>query len=287
MKKIILSGLILSGLFAKTVLTTDDIIKNAYTTGIYDTLSVLSKDINYLNKTKEIKGYIVYIDISNMPMVDIIKYEAFGLKIGLNPILIKNKLIFAVKKRKADAELIKKMIVKESSLKPQIKSFDKKVHLRSIVEEYLNKKIPQKVLLVYVKEKIKNNNCKRIEIKGKLHLINKIFNQKTFNLETFNLKKDNKPKTNITTNKKKKIIKNIKATIGKKYFNLSNKNFYQLSNIIVNYGTITKDNKLILGDKIYSVGDKLNNKYTITLIDFNKGIITIDKMFFIKTKRIK
>ena len=284
MKKIILSGLILSGLLAKPALTTDDIIKNAYTTGIYDTLSVLAKDINNLNKTKEIKGYIVYINISNMPMIDIIKYEAFGLKIGLNPVLTKNRLIFVVKERKADAKLIKKMIMKKSSLKPEIIYFDKKVYLRNVIEEYLNQKIPQKVLLVYVKEKIKNNTCEKVEIKGKLHLINRILNQKAFNLKC---KNGCKPKTNATVNEEKKTIKNIKATIGKKHFDLSNKNFYQLSNIIVNYGTITKDNKLILGDKIYSVGDKLNNKYTITLIDFNKGIITIDKMFFIKTKRIK
>jgi hypothetical protein len=141
MRKIILAGIVLSaGLFADTNTNYTSLLKKSYETGLKDALVVLDKDINQYNKKIVLKGYGVYIDITNMPILDVIKYEALGIKLGFNPVIADNKLIFDTELRKADAVLVKREIENNSSLTNiKIKKFNTKIKSDSIIENYVKK----------------------------------------------------------------------------------------------------------------------------------------------------
>ena len=281
MKKVILTGIAaLSMLYANNNTTQPQTqaqaiikqLKTAYKAGIYDTLNVLNKDLNIIHtKEKQIKGYTVLINVDNMPLINIIKYEAFGIKIGLTPILTQHYLIFSVKKRKADAKVIETMIKNKSNLTPKIKYLNQKFKLQNIVENYFNKTLPTKVLLVYVKEK-NINECKNNN--ENLHFVNRVLGSLHYKKECLN--KNCKPKLNINHNETKKTKTNVINTLNKKNISLKGLNFYQLASVISKYGVITEDNKLLIGKKTFKTGDMINNNYKINLIDYNKGLIVIN-----------
>jgi len=290
-RKTLLLGAAALFAFADSTVNTATVkqLKKAYNIGIYDTLSVIKQDIKNFNKTETLKGYAVLININNLALTDVIKYEAFAIKIGLDPKLIGNQLIFTVHNRKADAEYIKNMIIKNSSIKPLIQYVDIKAKEKSIISTYTNEALPQKVLLVYVKEKPVNknyyNNSQKITIAGNLdlHFVNRVLTTKTYNKKCKN--KECKPKINITQAGEKQTIKDVTKTIGKKDIPLKGKNFYQLSKIISHYGIITHDNALIIGNHIFKAGNKLNDKFVLSYVDFDKGIIVIDNVSAIKVKK--
>jgi len=270
MKKIILSAITFFTLASANNID-NNALKKAYNVGIYDTLSVLQKDVNLLNKTKrKIKGYAVFIDINNIPLTEIIRDEAFAIKIGLTPLLTDNYLIFDIKQRRADAEFTKKMITNNSNIKPKIKYLNKTINVQNIFTKYIDKSLPEKVLLVYVKEK----PCKKITIKSPLHFINRILNTKAYNKYCKNT--NCSPKINTTLKEINQTKNSVKKTIGKIKISFKGLNFFQISKILSKYGVITKDNRLIVGNKIYKTGDLINNKYKITYIDYNRGIVVID-----------
>jgi len=295
-KKSILLGMVttMSLLYAGNTNSSDStvkLLKKAYNTGIYDTLSVMKHDLRNFNKTDKLKGYAVLIDTQNLALTDIIKYEAFAIRIGLNPKLINNQLIFVVHERKADADYIKNMIMRNSKIKPKVEYINTKAKEQNIISTYANSDLPQKVLLVYVKEKTvnknyyNNNNAQTITLSGdvKLHFVNRILDTEGYNKKCKSTKC--KPKINTNPASVKKTTENVEKTISKKEISLKGKNFFQLSKIIANYGVITHNNRLIIGKHIFKRGDKLNKNHIVTYIDFNKGVIVIDNISALKVKK--
>ena len=270
-------------------------LKQAYITGVNDTLTVLQENINefYKSKKEHIKGYILYVNIKNSPIVDIIKDEAFAIKMGLEPILTKDKIIFAVKTRKSDIDFIKKQFLENSSIKPLVDYIDKDVNKSNILINYFNQSLPLKAVLVYVKEKeikeiIKQppkENKTIIKITKPLHFINRVLMKKAFEKKCKN--KECAPKLNINKVQTQKTIENVKKTIGKKHFDLENKKFYELTKIISKYGVIRPDNTLVLGDKIYKKGDILNKNYKIFYIKYKDGLVALNYTISIKAKKDK